>query len=75
VSVFGDKGLISIHKLKNIKSQKAQKIDSLLKENAHLKQKITLMETDENEIRSEILKTFGMIGEGEILFELKSDSG
>jgi len=71
-TVFGERGLLSIHRLSREKQEIEKKADELRAENERLKREIEALRSDRRYLESIARRDFGLIRQNEIIYQFPS---
>lgn len=73
-TVFGDKGLLRIHELRQDKARIDASLSETRAENEKLKREIVALKSDSRYIESIARKDFGLVRSNEIIYQFPSDN-
>lgn len=73
-TVFGDRGLFRIYRLRNEKEQTQKRMEELTVENERLKKEIEALKSDRKYIERIARKEFGLVKKDEIIYQFPSDA-
>ena len=68
-TVFGERGLLHIHHLKQEREQVLKKVEEMKAENDRLKREIEALKTDRRYLESIARKDFGLVRPNEVIYQ------
>lgn len=74
-TVFGERGLLRIHHLKQEREELQRKADDLKAENEKLKREIEALKTDRRYLESIARKDFGLVRQNEVIYQFPGQAG
>jgi len=72
-TVFGDKGLLRIHELKQDKNKTEARLSAARSDNENLKREIVALKTDRRYLESIARKDFGLVRSNEVIYQFPQE--